>query len=80
MVGVCTRVAGPALRVLEVMRKLARDGMTMVCVTYEMGFAQEVTDEVVFMDKGVVAERGPAPQVLQAPREPRTREFLARLL
>jgi polar amino acid transport system ATP-binding protein len=66
--------------VLEVMRTLARDGMTMVCVTHEMGFAREVADEVVFMDKGVVAERGPASQVLQAPKEPRTREFLARLL
>jgi polar amino acid transport system ATP-binding protein len=66
--------------VLEVMRDLAREGMTMVCVTHEMGFAREVADEVVFMDKGVVAERGPATQVLQAPREVRTREFLARLL
>ncbi len=66
--------------VLEVMRNLARDGMTMVCVTHEMGFAREVSDEVVFMDKGVVEERGPASQVLQAPREARTREFLARLL
>jgi len=66
--------------VLDVMRSLARDGMTMVCVTHEMGFAREVADEVVFMDKGVVAERGPAAHVLQAPREARTREFLARLL
>jgi len=63
-----------------VMRSLARDGMTMVCVTHEMGFAREVADEVVFMDKGVVAERGPAAHVLQAPRAARTREFLARLL
>jgi len=66
--------------VLEVMRDLARDGMTMVCVTHEIGFAREVADEVVFMDKGVVAERGPPSEVLQAPREERTREFLARLL
>jgi polar amino acid transport system ATP-binding protein len=66
--------------VLEVMRSLARDGMTMVVVTHEMSFAREVADEVVFMDDGVVAERGPPTQVLQAPREPRTREFLARLL
>jgi len=66
--------------VLDVMRSLARDGMTMVCVTHEIGFAREVADEVVFMDKGVVAERGPPSQVLQAPREARTREFLARLL
>src|SRR5581483_6411236 len=65
--------------VLEVMRSLARDGMTMVVVTHEMGFAREVADEVVFMDQGVVAERGPPSQVLQAPREVRTPELLARL-
>jgi len=66
--------------VLDVMRGLAREGMTMVVVTHEIGFAREVADEVVFMDQGVVAERGPPSQVLQAPREARTREFLARLL
>lgn len=66
--------------VLDVMRSLARDGMTMVVVTHEIGFAREVADEVVFMDQGVVAERGPPSQVLQAPREARTREFLGRLL
>jgi len=66
--------------VLDVMRALARDGMTMVVVTHEIGFAREVADEVVFMDAGVVAERGPPSQVLQAPREARTREFLGRLL
>jgi polar amino acid transport system ATP-binding protein len=66
--------------VLDVMRSLARDGMTMVVVTHEIGFAREVADEVVFMDQGVVAERGPPSQVLQAPHEARTREFLARLL
>ncbi len=66
--------------VLDVMRALAGDGMTMVVVTHEIGFAREVADEVVFMDGGVVAERGPPAQVLQAPREARTREFLARLL
>jgi polar amino acid transport system ATP-binding protein len=66
--------------VLEVMRNLAGDGMTMVVVTHEIGFAREVADEVVFMDQGVVAERGPPSQVLQAPREARTREFLGRLL
>jgi polar amino acid transport system ATP-binding protein len=66
--------------VLDVMRSLARDGMTMVVVTHEIGFAREVADEVVFMDQGVVAERGPPSHVLQAPREARTREFLARLL
>jgi polar amino acid transport system ATP-binding protein len=66
--------------VLDVMRGLARDGMTMVVVTHEISFARDVADEVVFMDGGVVAERGPPSQVLQAPREARTREFLARLL
>ena len=66
--------------VLDVMRSLAADGMTMVVVTHEIGFAREVADEVVFMDQGVVAEHGPPSQVLQAPREARTREFLARLL
>jgi polar amino acid transport system ATP-binding protein len=66
--------------VLDVMRSLASDGMTMVVVTHEIGFAREVADEVVFMDQGVVEERGPPSQVLQAPREARTREFLARLL
>jgi polar amino acid transport system ATP-binding protein len=66
--------------VLEVMRNLARDGMTMVVVTHEIGFARDVADEVVFMDQGVVAERGPPSQVLQTPREARTREFLGRLL
>ena len=66
--------------VLDVMRSLARDGMTMVVVTHEIGFAREVADEVVFMDQGVVAERGPPSQVLHAPKEARTREFLGRLL
>ncbi|HEY4956291.1 MAG TPA: amino acid ABC transporter ATP-binding protein [Caldimonas sp.] len=66
--------------VLDVMRALAADGMTMIVVTHEIGFARDVADEVVFMDQGVVAEHGPPSQVLQAPREARTREFLARLL
>jgi polar amino acid transport system ATP-binding protein len=66
--------------VLDVMRSLARDGMTMVVVTHEIGFAREVADEVVFMDQGVVAERGPPSQVLYSPKEARTREFLGRLL
>jgi polar amino acid transport system ATP-binding protein len=66
--------------VLDVMRSLAGEGMTMVVVTHEMTFAREVADEVVFMDDGVVAERGPPQQVLQTPRQARTREFLARLL
>ena len=66
--------------VLEVMRELARDGMTMCVVTHEMGFAAEVAHRVVFMDAGQVLEEGPPAQVLKAPQHPRAREFLARLL
>jgi polar amino acid transport system ATP-binding protein len=66
--------------VLSVMRSLAEDGMTMVVVTHEIGFAREVADEVVFMDGGVAAERGPPSEILRTPRNERTREFLARVL
>jgi len=66
--------------VLTVMRALAEEGMTMVVVTHEIGFAREVADEVVFMDGGVIAEHGPPAQVLRSPRHERTREFLARVL
>jgi polar amino acid transport system ATP-binding protein len=65
--------------VLEVMRKLADTGMTMIIVTHEMGFAREVADEVVFMDGGVIVEQGPPDQVLDRPQQERTREFLARV-
>ena len=53
--------------------------MTMVVVTHEMGFAKEVADRVVFMDKGVVVEEGPAQQVIGTPQQERTREFLKRV-
>ncbi len=66
--------------VLDAMRQLARDGMTMIVVTHEMGFAREVADEVVFMDEGVVVESGPPAAVLGAPREERTRAFLSKVL
>jgi polar amino acid transport system ATP-binding protein len=66
--------------VLAVMRELAREGMTMMVVTHEMSFAREVADRVVFMDAGVILEDGPPEQVVAAPREERTRTFLARLL
>jgi polar amino acid transport system ATP-binding protein len=66
--------------VLSVMRDLAREGMTMAVVTHEMGFAREVADHVVFMDKGRVVEEGPPAELLTAPREPRTQEFLRRVL
>ena len=63
--------------VLEVMRNLARGGMTMIVVTHEMSFARDVADGIVFMDKGVVIERGTPSEVLGAPKQPRTREFLS---
>ncbi len=66
--------------VLKVMRGLAADGMTMVVVTHEMGFAREVADRVAFMDGGVIVEEGPPEVVLGRPRNERTRRFLARVL
>ncbi len=62
--------------VLEVMRKLALEGMTMLCVTHEMGFAREVANQIVFMEKGVVMESGTPEQMFNRPRYDRTREFL----
>ena len=66
--------------VLAVMRALADDGMTMLVVTHEMGFAREVADRVVFMDGGVIVEEGPPEQVIGKPRHARTRSFLSRVL
>ncbi|WP_098465464.1 amino acid ABC transporter ATP-binding protein [Isoptericola jiangsuensis] len=66
--------------VLAVMQDLARSGMTMVVVTHEIGFAREVADHVVFMDDGVVVEQGTPAQVLDAPSEPRLKDFLAHVL
>ena len=66
--------------VLQVMRSLAEEGMTMVVVTHEMGFAREVADRVVFMDGGRVLESGPAKELLVNPKVARTREFLDRVL
>jgi polar amino acid transport system ATP-binding protein len=66
--------------VLEVMRDLAREGRTMLVATHEMGFAREAASRVLFLDEGRVLEEGPPEQVLGAPREPRTRAFLARVL
>jgi polar amino acid transport system ATP-binding protein len=62
--------------VLAVMRRLATEGMTMMVVTHEMGFAKEVADRVVFMDEGVIVEEGPPEKVLVDPRHERTRRFL----
>ncbi len=66
--------------VLAVMKALATQGMTMVVVTHEMGFAREVADRVVFMDDGVIVESGPPSQVLGTPQEERTKAFLAKVL
>ena len=66
--------------VLDVMKNLAQQGMTMVVVTHEMAFAKEVSDRVVFMDQGVILEQGSPKEVFGNPREPRTREFLSRYL
>ena len=64
--------------VLAVVERLAREGMTMVIVTHEIAFAHEVADAVAFMDGGVIVEHGPPSEVLERPRNPRTREFLSR--
>ena len=66
--------------VLQVMRDLAASGMTMIVVTHEIGFAREVADQVVFMADGVVVERGTPDEVLSHPREPRTQDFLSKVL
>jgi polar amino acid transport system ATP-binding protein len=66
--------------VLRTMKQLAEEGMTMVVVTHEMGFARDVAHRVLFMDAGRIVEEGPPEQILLAPREARTREFLTRYL
>lgn len=66
--------------VLQVIKKLALEGMTMVIVTHEMGFAKEVSDRVVFMDQGVILEMGSPEQIFEAPKEIRTQAFLKRFV
>jgi polar amino acid transport system ATP-binding protein len=66
--------------VLDVMRGLAKDGMTMVVVTHEIGFAREVADKLVFMDEGVIVEAGDPREVIANPRHERTRAFLSKVL
>ena len=66
--------------VLDVMRRLARQGMTMIVVTHEVGFAREVADSVAFMDAGVIVEHGAPGEVLEQPRHERTRAFLSKVL
>jgi polar amino acid transport system ATP-binding protein len=66
--------------VLNLVRELAGSGMTMIVATHEMGFAREVADKVCFLDAGRILEEGPPEQIFTSPREPRTREFLSRVL
>ncbi len=66
--------------VLDVMKQLAKDGMTMVVVTHEMGFAREVGDRVLFMDEGIVMEEGTPQQIFGNPQNPRTQDFLRKVL
>ena len=66
--------------VLAVMEELAAEGMTMICVTHEMGFAREAADRVVMMDDGLIVEDGPPSQFFTAPRHERTRQFLSKIL
>jgi polar amino acid transport system ATP-binding protein len=66
--------------VLDVMKSLAREGMTMIVVSHEMGFAREVADRAVFMDEGVVVEEGPPEEMFLRPLQPRTQSFLSKIL
>jgi len=66
--------------VLDVMKELARTGMTMVCVTHEMGFAREVADRVLFMDEGKIIEEGSPEEIFGHPKEQRTKDFLNKVL
>ena len=66
--------------VLDVMKELAKSGMTMVCVTHEMGFAREVADRVLFMDEGIIVEEGTPAEIFGSPKEKRTQDFLNKVL
>ncbi|MER2056844.1 MAG: amino acid ABC transporter ATP-binding protein [Clostridia bacterium] len=66
--------------VLDVMKELAQTGMTMVCVTHEMGFAREVADRVLFMDEGIIVEEGTPAEIFGSPKEKRTQDFLNKVL
>jgi polar amino acid transport system ATP-binding protein len=66
--------------VLNVIRELAAGGMTMLIATHEMGFAREIADQVCFLDEGVILEHGPPGEIFSAPKEPRTRQFLQRIV
>ena len=66
--------------VLTVMTELAKEGMTMICVTHEMGFAKSVADRMVFMDQGEIVEQNTTQEFFKAPQMPRTKEFLQKVL
>ena len=66
--------------VLEVMQKLAKEGIAMIVVTHEMGFAKEVADKVIFMDGGYIVEEGSPEDVINNPQEERTKDFLSKVL
>ncbi len=66
--------------VLEVIRELAAAGMTMVLATHEMSFARDIADQVCFLDEGTILEQGPPAEIFTAPREPRTQQFLQRII
>lgn len=66
--------------VLDVMKKLAREGMTMVCVTHEMGFAREVADRIIFMDEGLLVEQNKPEEFFNNPQNDRTKDFLSKIL
>jgi polar amino acid transport system ATP-binding protein len=66
--------------VLNVIRELAAGGMTMLIATHEMGFARDIADRVCFLDEGTIVEEGPPDRILRDPQEPRTRQFLQRII
>jgi polar amino acid transport system ATP-binding protein len=66
--------------VLEVIRELAAAGMTMLIATHEMSFARDIADRICFLDEGVILEQGPPAQILSEPKEPRTQQFLQRII
>jgi ABC-type polar amino acid transport system ATPase subunit len=66
--------------VLDVMKSLAKEGMTMIVVTHEMGFAKEVSDRVIFMDDGLLVEENTPDKLFNNPQHPRTQEFLSKIL
>jgi ABC-type histidine transport system ATPase subunit len=66
--------------VLEVMKDLANDGMTMAVVTHEMGFAREVADRVIFIDQGIIMEEGTPEEVFSNPKSPRLKDFLSKVI